>query len=161
MKKTLSNILALLLFAGALIAPSAALAADPVSASKAITLLPSAVRTKTTGTVTTGSAFNTGVRSNPGTGGIVGFTRHMQIFEDGTAATNATESLAIQGRPVAGTGTWITLTPATSWTTVSGVTSQVVRYEGPIPAEIRAVLTTGSGTGNSVTTLSVTALLGG
>lgn len=153
MKKTLSLLLAaVLVMACSLMALA--------SNTKTLVLLPSAARSKAAAAVTTGTAYSTLLRANSVTGGSEGFTRHMNVFLDVTAASTATEDLTIEGR-FTPTGNWVALAPSSAWTQVTATGEQVRRYEGPIPNEIRAVLTTGSGTGASATTISVTAVIGG
>lgn len=162
MKRITSIILALALLVG--FTPVSQ--ADPLFNTKVVTLLSSAVRAKTTGAITVGSAVSTGVRSSAPLGSVTGFVRNMQVFVDVTACTTATEDVTIQGR-TSSTGTWITLQPlvgsaSSAWTQITASTSILVRrFDGPIPGEIRALVTTGAGTGTSTTTLSITALLGG
>lgn len=121
---------------------------------KTVTLLASAARTATA----TGSAVSTGKANKPITGETSGFTRHMQVFLDASAAAAGTLDLTVEGSTDGGT-TWFTLTPASAWTQVTTTPGkQVRRYEGPIPPQIRAVGTAAS-TPNH--TYSVTALLGG
>jgi len=125
---------------------------------KLVTLLASATRT----TTATGTAVGTGLSTKAVTGSTDGPTRHMQVFQSiGTVSgTTPTEDLTIEGSNDGGT-TYFTLTAASAWTQVTASTSkQVRRYEGPIPALIRAVATIG-GTTPSYGTLAVTALLGG
>lgn len=154
MKKILSLILAavfVMAFGASVLA---------VHNTKTVTLLPSAARSKAAAAVTTGSAVSTLLRANTVTGGSEGFTRHMSVFLDVTGATTATEDLTIEGR-FTPSGNWVALAASSAWTQVTATGEQVRRYEGPIPNEIRAVLTTGSGTGTSASTISVTAVLGG
>jgi hypothetical protein len=123
-------------------------------ATKVVTLLASAARTATA----TGDAVSTTFRTEPITGETEGYTRHMMVFLDVTAAAAGTLDLTIEGR-VTGSDNWIPLTPASAWTQVTtSVSEQVRRYDGPIPNEIRAVGTAAS-TPNH--TYSVKAVLGG
>jgi hypothetical protein len=77
-------------------------------------------------------------------------SRSMQVFWEVTAITNsgANAVFSVQGRPVAGTGDWFTLQPlvgnaSLAWVAVTTATNcDVRRFEGPIPAEIRALITT-------------------
>ena len=121
---------------------------------KIVTLLASAARTATA----TGTAVGTGSSNKPITDSQSGYTRHMQVFLDVTAAAAGTLDLTIEGSVDGGT-TYIPLTASAAWTQVTtSVSEQVRRYEGPIPPQIRAVGTAAS-TPNH--TYSVRALLGG
>lgn len=121
---------------------------------KIVTLLASAARTATA----TGSGVGTGAGNKPITDSQSGFTRHMQVFLDVTAAAAGTLDLTIEGSVDGGT-TYIPLTASAAWTQVTtSVSEQVRRYEGPIPPLIRAVGTAASSPNH---TYSVRALLGG
>lgn len=147
MKKILAIFLGLMLIA----LPAAA---EPQHSTKTVTLLASAARTATA----TGTAVSTGVRSNGATGATDGFTRHLHVFLNVTAASSGTLDLTIEGSVDGGT-TYFTLTPASAWTQVTTSTGkQVRRYEGPIPPLIRAVGTAASTPSH---TYEVKALLGG
>lgn len=131
---------------------------------KVLALFPSA----TISTTTNGAAFST---RNGATlpvlpnGGTRNSAESIQVFFEVSAlATTAAATLdfTLQGRtPIASGGTsdtWATLQPligsaSTVWTQVTTATPaapQVRRFSGPIPAQIRAVMTT-AGTGVNVT----------
>jgi hypothetical protein len=121
---------------------------------KIVTLLAAAARTSTA----TGSSVGTGSSNKPITESQSGYTRHMQVFLDVTAAASGTLDLTIEGSVDGGT-TWIPLTASSAWTQVTtSVSEQVRRYDGPIPPVIRAV---GTGASTPNHTYSVRALLGG
>jgi len=122
-------------------------------ATKTIVLLASAARTA----AENGSAKSTLEKQDvvgPGAAYQRGFTRHMQVFFNVSAYTSGNSDLTIEGSLDGGT-TWFTLTPSSAWVQVAGTGKQVRRYEGPIPPQIRAVLT-----GTCSFTAAVTALVG-
>lgn len=121
--------------------------------SKVVTLLAAAQRTATA----TGAAVGTGKALKPITQDAEGFNRQMQVFLNCTAAAAGTLDLTIEGS-IDGGVTFFTLAPASAWTQVTTTPGkQCRRYEGPIPALIRAVGTAATSPDH---TYSVTALLG-
>jgi len=123
---------------------------------KVVTLLALAARTATG----TGTGVSTGSEgTQPITGGSDGFTRHMLVFLSCTAAAGGTLDISIEGSMDGGT-TYVPLTPSSPWVQVlaAGTSEQARRYDGPLPALIRAL---GTGASTPDHTYSVTAVLGG
>lgn len=131
--------------------------------SKVLALFPSA----TISTVTNGTAANTRGGATlpilPGNAAAHSAKSMSVYFEVSALAVTAAATLdfSVQGRtPIASGGTsdtWFTLNPligtaSTTWTQVTTSTpaGQVRRFEGPIPAQVRAVMTT-AGTGVNAT----------
>lgn len=120
--------------------------------SKTLTLLASAARTATT----TGDAVSTAKATKVITQSAEGFNRSMLVVLSATAAAAGTLDLTIEGSLDGGT-TWATLTPSAAWTQVTTTPGkQSRRYDGPIPALIRAVGTAATSPNH---TYSVTALV--
>lgn len=162
MKKTLSLILAVLLIA---VSGVSALA-DPQFSTKVVTLLSASSVASTQ----TGSAVSLGIRYIPSGAFTVGVTERMNVYFSGitasqsTGAQGATLSLAVQGR-VTPTSDWVTLnalmgTAGSAFTDIStpSTAAQMRSYAGPIPNEIRAVVTQ---TGTGTMSYTVKALVGG
>lgn len=168
MKKTISLILAVLMLA---LSGVSALA-DPTFSTKVVTLLSASSVASTQ----TGSATSLSIRYIPTGAFTVGVTERLNVYLSGitasqsTGAQGATMSLAIQGR-VTSSSDWVTLQPlsgtaASAWTEVSSASTgnQMRSFAGPIPNEIRAVMTLtdpSTDTGTATMSYTVKALAGG
>lgn len=120
-----------------------------MSNNRTLAIFPSAVFTTTTNGTAMMAAVGPALPLAPA-GAVTHAASSMKVFFEATVITSTQASLdfKIQGRPVVGSGNWFDLQPLVGsasavWTQVTNTTGgQVRRYMGPIPAEIRAVMTT-------------------